>query len=53
MSTVFSTNGQRQVGAGEKREREGKRKQKNYYFFNKYCHIIIIIIINGECPLFC
>ena len=30
MSTVFSTNGQRQVGADEKREREGKRKQKNY-----------------------
>jgi hypothetical protein len=34
MSTVFSTNGQRQVGAGEKREREGKRKQK-IIFFNK------------------
>jgi hypothetical protein len=47
MSAVFSTNGQWQVGAGEKREREGKRKRKNYYFLINYYYYYIIIKINS------
>jgi hypothetical protein len=46
------------VGAGEKREREGRRKQKNYYFLINYYYIIIhyywkccqvsTLLLNGE-----
>jgi hypothetical protein len=47
-----------QVGAGEKREREGRKKMKGLFFFNKLFIIIIILsfIIIGnaaKCPLFC